>query len=179
MTLITRLGRLFKADFHAVLDQIEEPETLLRQAIREMEEELGRQEQGIRIAKQEQAESIARRRQLEERAREIDEELDLCFASGEEGLAKGLVRRKLEVQRLGRHLATGQEGLAESLERLESAFAGNRKSLAALRQKAELMDVHKPAVDDDPSGWMGRDTGISEDEIDVAFLKEKASRVRA
>jgi phage shock protein A len=38
MALITRLSRLFQADMHAVLDKIEEPELLLRQAIREMEE---------------------------------------------------------------------------------------------------------------------------------------------
>ena len=47
MTLITRLSRLFRADFHAVLDRIEEPETLLRQAIREMEEEIACQEQAM------------------------------------------------------------------------------------------------------------------------------------
>ena len=40
MELINRIARLFKADFHAVLDQIEEPEALLRQAIRDMEDEL-------------------------------------------------------------------------------------------------------------------------------------------
>ena len=40
MALITRVSRLFQADFHAVLDRIEEPEVLLRQAVREMEEEL-------------------------------------------------------------------------------------------------------------------------------------------
>jgi phage shock protein A len=33
MALINRISRLFKADFHAVLDQIEEPEGLLKQAI--------------------------------------------------------------------------------------------------------------------------------------------------
>ena len=40
MALINRVARLFKADFHAVLDQIEEPELLLKQAVREMEDEL-------------------------------------------------------------------------------------------------------------------------------------------
>ena len=42
MALIKRLSRLFAADLHAVLDQIEEPEALLKQAVREMEEELAR-----------------------------------------------------------------------------------------------------------------------------------------
>ena len=40
MALINRVSRLFRADFHAVLDQIEEPELLLKQAIRDMEDEL-------------------------------------------------------------------------------------------------------------------------------------------
>ncbi|RLA35148.1 MAG: hypothetical protein DRR11_01080, partial [Gammaproteobacteria bacterium] len=47
MALINRISRLFKADFHAVLDQIEEPEQLLKQAIRDMEDELATTEQSI------------------------------------------------------------------------------------------------------------------------------------
>ena len=40
MALINRVTQLFKADFHAVLDRIEEPEQLLRQSIRDMEDVL-------------------------------------------------------------------------------------------------------------------------------------------
>ena len=40
MAIINRLARLFKADFHAVLDHIEDPELQLKQAVREMEEQL-------------------------------------------------------------------------------------------------------------------------------------------
>lgn len=36
MALINRATRLFRADLHAVLDRIEEPDILLRQAVREM-----------------------------------------------------------------------------------------------------------------------------------------------
>ena len=49
MALITRVGRLFRADLHAVLDRVEEPEVLLRQAIREMEEELAEDRQRLRL----------------------------------------------------------------------------------------------------------------------------------
>ena len=42
MALINRFSRLFTADMHAVLDRIEEPDALLKQAVREMEEELTR-----------------------------------------------------------------------------------------------------------------------------------------
>ena len=40
MPLVDRVARLFRADLHAVMDRIEEPDVLLRQALREMEEEL-------------------------------------------------------------------------------------------------------------------------------------------
>ena len=40
MALISRVSRLLRADLHAVLDHLEEPDVLLRQAVREMEEAL-------------------------------------------------------------------------------------------------------------------------------------------
>ena len=49
MALINRMSRLFTADVHAVLDRIEEPDVLLRQAIREMEEALERSEHDVRM----------------------------------------------------------------------------------------------------------------------------------
>ena len=40
MAIVNRIRRLFRADVHAVLDIIEEPEAILKQAIREMQEAL-------------------------------------------------------------------------------------------------------------------------------------------
>ena len=54
MALITRLTRLFRADVHAVLDRIEEPDVLLRQAVRDMEEECGRDAQRVALLGREQ-----------------------------------------------------------------------------------------------------------------------------
>lgn len=36
MILISRFSQLLRADLHAVLDRLEDPEALLRQAIRDM-----------------------------------------------------------------------------------------------------------------------------------------------
>ena len=60
MALITRVARLFRADFHAVLDRVEEPDILLRQAIREMEDDLARDEKGYQRQQQE-AEQLAKK----------------------------------------------------------------------------------------------------------------------
>ena len=58
---INRVSRLFRADFNAVLDQIEEPEQLVRQAIRDMEDDISAAEQGIAQLAQQKA-SLAQRR---------------------------------------------------------------------------------------------------------------------
>ena len=47
MTLITRITRLFKADLHGILDGLEEPEEVIKQAIRDMEEDIATQERRL------------------------------------------------------------------------------------------------------------------------------------
>ena len=91
MALINRVSRLFKADFHAVLDQIEEPEQLLKQAIREMENDLAETEQRIRVCAHDQELLATRKSEIESKLAEIDEELDLCFASAQ-GETRAFVR---------------------------------------------------------------------------------------
>jgi phage shock protein A len=183
MTLITRLTRLFRADFHAVLDRIEEPELLLRQAIREMEDELARQEQAIRLATHEEGEYAARRAHLGERLAEIEEELDLCFSSGKEALARGLVKRKLETQRLGKHLASRQEALTNGLARRQATLAENRAALDSLRQKAELVAIRAQADGDPDDGGFAehsaREPVVTAEEVEVAFLRERQARNRS
>ena len=96
MALITRVSRLFRADLHAVLDRIEEPDILLKQALREMEEALARDEQRVKLLTHEQAQLSSRAQEVEQSLSDIEEELDVCFDSGKDELARALVRRKLE-----------------------------------------------------------------------------------
>ena len=88
MALITRLSRLFRADMHAVLDRIEEPQQLLQQAIREMEEALLHEEQQLKLLQHEQGQLQRRLQGLEQSLEKSEEELDLCFESNKEELAR-------------------------------------------------------------------------------------------
>jgi phage shock protein A len=120
MALITRVSRLFRADFHAVLDRIEEPDVLLRQAIREMEEALAGDEQRIRILNHEQGQLLARSRDLDQSLSDIEKELDICFNADKDDLARALIRRKLEAQRLNKHLSRRCETLQQTLTGLQA-----------------------------------------------------------
>ena len=69
MSIVTRVLRIFKADLHGILDAVEEPEAILRQALREMEEEIANTEAQLkRLERQEE--------RLEKKYRPIDPQLE-------------------------------------------------------------------------------------------------------
>ena len=181
MALINRVSRLFKADFHAVLDQIEEPEQLLKQAIRDMEDDLAATEQRIMLCAHDTETLAVRKSELVNTLAEIDEQLDLCFESEKDDLAKNLIRKKLEATRLSKRLnakhAANQKYLAEQGAMLDE----NRATLEGLRQKAELFAQRSPAhsiggSEFDDIAWMAREMTVGDDEVEVAFLREKSLR---
>jgi len=180
MALINRVSRLFKADFHAVLDQIEEPEQLLRQAIRDMEDELVAAEQRIAICAHDQEALGVRRNERQSAIAELNDQLDLCFESDKDDLAKALIRKKLEAERILKKLVSRCDANERYLDEQRKLFEENRASLESLRQKAELVS-HRPSAsgsgsDFDDIGWMSRELSIGEDEIEIAYLREKAER---
>ncbi len=173
MALIKRLSRLFAADLHAVLDQIEEPEALLKQAVREMEEELARRAARLKALERERTTLAKRRGELERTLTELDEKLDLCFAAGNDELARKLTRRKLlTVELEQRHVARG-EALDEDLATLRGELGSQQDQLELMRQKAELFAI-------DERGRRGErgdaEPAVSDEELEVAFLKEKRAR---
>lgn len=181
MALVNRIARLFKADFHAVLDQLEEPELLLKQAIRDMEDELGAAELRIAAAAGEQESIGARIEELQCTLADVDGQLDLCFASGRDELAKKMIRRKLETERLTKRLAANRQAVGRQLEEERRAFEENNSALESLRQKAELVASRRPAPAGqrdatDDLAFMTRQMSVSDEEIEIAYLREKGAR---
>ena len=181
MALINRVSRLFKADFNAVLDQIEEPELLLKQAIRDMEDDLAATGQRIILCQHDQETLAVRRNELDSTLTEIDEQLDLCFESAKDDLAKNLIRKKLETQRLAKRLSAKLDANEKYLVAQRKMLDENGATLESLRQKAELFAQRTPAHPDggsefDDITWMAREMNVCDDEVEIAFLREKNAR---
>jgi len=175
MAIITRVSRLFRADLHAVLDRIEEPGVLLRQAIREMEDEQGQDEQRLRAQHEEFGQLRTRDADLERAQADIEDELDVCFEAGEDDLARKLVRRRLEAQRLRQVLGRKREALAHAIENLSSRISENRTRIESMQQKADLLIEDESA----PYGANGPDmpdVTVRDEDVEVAFLREKQAR---
>lgn len=181
MALINRISRLFKADFHAVLDQIEEPEALLKQAVRDMEDDLLNTGQSIKLCTHDQAALTLRKTELEAVVADFEAQLDLCFESGKDELAKKTIRKKLETERLLKRLNAKQAANAGFLDEQRSLFEQNNATLESLRQKAELFAQRAPTVTDshsefDDIAWMARETSVGDDEVEIAYLRERSLR---
>ena len=174
MTIVNRLSRLLSADVHAVLDRLEEPQALLNAAVRDMEDETTRLGQQLQRRQTELASLDRREIELSQAIAEIDEQLDLCFESGEDGLARSLIKRKLGHETLARSVATRRQNLNSELEAARKRYSEQQQRLESIRQKAELTtDDAEPTID--PLGThLG--ASISEDDVEVAFLKEQARR---
>ena len=179
MTLLTRLGRLFRADLNAVLDGLEEPAALLKQAVREMEEILAgedaaRARLGLEEARLAQAITDCRTR-----IAQLDDELSLCLGADKDELARGLVRRKLEAASHEDALLKRLQGLRDSQAALASRALEHRQRLDALRaQAAVTSNVTTTPGEEACTAW-STPAAVSEAEVDVALLREKQRRTPA
>jgi phage shock protein A len=175
MALINRINRLFRADMHAVLDRLEEPDALLKQAVREMEESISDRQRHLKQLKHQHLQLQDRQREFEHILKQIKQELDICFDSDNESLARNLIKRRLETERFSRFLKRKQDKLETSINDIKQSLDDHRDRLASVKQKQELLcEEQRPASSEEYN--FPETVTISEDDIEVAFLREKQQR---
>ena len=175
MALIRRVSTLLRADLHAVLDALEEPEILLRQAIREMEEILAADRQGYKLLLHEQDRLQTREQEIRQSLNDNENKLDLCFENGQEMLARDLIRRRLEAENSLKALMARRSRLEKRCTELREAIEQNHTRLESTRQQAELCAAEKPQMPtEDYRPAMERQ--ILEREVELELLREKQKR---
>ena len=175
MALITRISRLFRADFNAVLDRIEEPDVLLKQALREMEEDLHSDKQQLKFLEKEYVQLETKSKDIEKSLEQVNQELDICFDSNETELARSQVKRKLEIQRYEKHLKSKLESKSTKIADLKNRVEENKSRFTVMQQKLELLVDEEPQVDGDML-YSNLNEVIKDDDIEMAFLREKQAR---
>jgi len=175
MTLITRVSRLFRADLHAVLDRVEEPDLVLQQAVREMEEDLTRDHRRIEALRAQVKQVDARDGEIEGSLNGIENELDVCFEAGKDDLARTLIRRRLEGNGYRTLLSGKRARLEKQLAQLDGRVSEHEMQLDAMRQKAELLAPREP----DTCGletWETPRAAVTSEDVEVALLQERQRR---
>ena len=160
-----------------VLDRLEEPDVLLKQAVREMEDAIVHDEQRLRLMRHEQGQVNDRIEDLTKTVKQLEGELDLCFSAEQEALARGLVRRRLESERFIKFLGKKAETLAGDAGELEGRVKENRARLQAMQQKLEVLTEELTrSADSDTFADTVPEIIVRDDEVEVAFLYEQQKR---
>lgn len=147
MGLIKRMSGLVSANLNDLLDNCEDPETMLRQAVREMETALGRLMDGA-------ARAIAHQKLLARQLGELQQAIvqrvrtaELALARGDEAAARRELRRKIEHTQLADALAQQAATAEELSDRLRQQVTAMRLKLAEARRKlTEISARNRAAV---------------------------------
>jgi len=172
MALIKRVTRLFKADMHAVLDNLEEPDILLKQSIREMESAMFHHQQRLSALDKSLQQLQTQLEQYKQAEQEMESELTVCLQNNNDELAKGCIKRKLINERLMQSAARKQYGLQQEHKELKALLTENAQRLEAMRQKRDILLNEKTSTDHGEFG-VNDHFHISDNEIEVALLKAK------
>ena len=147
MAITNRIRRLFFADFHALLDVVEEPEAVLKQAIREMQDDLDHKQ--ARLARSEHTLDSLRKNEkaVLQTVEKTDRDIRLCVQKDSDDLARKAIARKIALQK---HLATLDDRitrLAQSCQEQRDGLAIQHKQLEAIYEKARLFVPSVPGSD--------------------------------
>lgn len=178
MTLITRISRLFRADVHYLLDCIEDPEAMLKQAIREMENEVSRDEKTLMDLEVRTAQLQLERGDRSKTDVQLQQSIDASFAAKEEKLARAFVRRKLQGERRLKSIEEELVQISADETRIRERLSTRKEKLAEITSKAKLFEESRldrnrrrdellrfsPKV---------RADQLTEEEVELAFLQEK------
>ncbi|HMB72859.1 MAG TPA: Snf7 family protein [Gammaproteobacteria bacterium] len=176
MALITRLSRLFEADFHAVLDRIEEPELQLRQAVREMQFALDQDRQRSKLLRHETGQLDKALTETTAAIESFDQELDICLGAHKDDLARDLLRRKLSSEKQLQAIRQQAQAVESQRRDLDEAIAEQEQQLGAMKQKLELLASHDSAPG---GGACTPPESIRSEEIEIALLREKQRRAKS
>jgi len=174
MTLIMRITRLFKADMHGLLDLLEEPEAVLKQAIRDMESEIEQGRQAL-AERQRRVERLRRTSvHLESSINTYEEQIDIAFEVQNDDFARTFIRKKLETENRLQATMRAIGDLTAEIDAMQNQLREQQAQLDAIVAKMPLY-AGEQSYTESPIG-SSPPSGVAEEDVEAAFLRAKRQR---
>ncbi|MEW6267076.1 MAG: PspA/IM30 family protein [Thermodesulfobacteriota bacterium] len=179
MRLMQRLVWVLRADLHGALDQLEDKTLLLKQYMREMEEELWRKE--ARLGQLASARDNIRReisRRTQEAGR-LEENLNLVLAQDKDDLARRLIRKLRALKSHLEELERQGADLEAEVSALRDQWSEQRLKLDEIKFRAAdyLRRSQRPRWETlaTEAAWPGGQGTLDEEEVEIELLRRKES----
>jgi phage shock protein A len=177
MGIMTRIVRLWKADLHGVMDQLEDKGLLLRQYLREMEHSLHQKETRCTQLNQECG-RIAHDMKLRRKEMEAsNQDLELAIVKSKDDIARMLIRKRRSLEAMCTQLQQQLDMVNEEHQHLEALVGQQRLQYEQLKIKAEVhfqqFQARQHVADvpefDGPHSF----PSLTEEEIELELLQRK------
>jgi len=171
MNILTRISRLFKADIHGILDSLEEPEIILKQAVRDMQDEIDKATISISAFTQQLERLQQKQKNLSEHIQTQHQQLDFCFSENNTELCKSIIRKKLQAELSLKELNQLLTNTSEEKQKKITETEEHKEKLQAIRDKLALFTEQTEINETTPVSTPN--STVSHDDIELAFLYEK------
>lgn len=177
MGITTRLVRIFKADLHGVMDQLEDQGLLLKQHLRDMQAALNNKEAKLKMmmtTRNQAQQELDRHRQQSEK---LEQDLTVAIQKGKDDIARMLLKKVVPLNRLCAELASHVETLDDQITRFKAHLDQQRLQYEQLKcrcaeyfHRSEMQACERNTMGLDP---LGLSPESSEEEIELELLRRK------
>ena len=177
MSILTRMIRLWKADIHGVMDQLEDKALLLNQHLRDMEDALDQKEAELTHLVESRNQAREESEKYAEDIGKLENDLNAALENDKDDIARFLIKK---LRPLSRH----QEELDRHIRALERDIRQLRESLESQKLEYERLRLRsKEYLRKSEQGQYDRDTGgiyseaacqePCDEEIELELLRRK------
>jgi phage shock protein A len=176
MGIMTRVVKIFRADIHGVMDQLEDQGLLLKQHLRDMEDALNageaRLQKKIAARKQAQLEHDKFRQQTEA----LEHDLAVAVKKNKDDIARMLIKKVKPLDDLRKDIAQQIKTLDEEITALKDHLDQQHLKYAQIKHRAveychlSRSQARQKDLSDVPAGTGSE---LSEQEIELELLKRK------
>jgi len=139
MALLERVSTLIRANLNDLIDKAENPETMIKQVILDMENQLLQVKTQVAIAIADQHVLEKKQQENEENERQWQRRAELAVDKHNDALARSALERSMSYKQMAESFRQQVEDQMTQVENLKSALLKLQQKLEEARSKSELL----------------------------------------
>jgi len=177
MGIITRFTRLCKADIHGVIDQLEDKGLLLRQVLRDMEEDLDRKEARLQQMRASRDQAHREFERYTQECEKLENDLEAAIEKDKDAIARSLIKKLKPLSwhrdELQRHVKTLEQEIVHFRECVDEQRLQYEQ--LQLRSREYFHRTRREEWEKVVSGITGYDASRepSDEEIELELLQRR------
>jgi len=177
MSILTRTFRLFKADIHGVMDQIEDQGLLLKQHLRDMEEALVLKEAKLKQMCFAKDQALQDYEKGKKESNNLEQDLEVAIRKDRDDIARMLIKKLKPLAHIQSERHSHIDRLNHEIEQFKNEIELQRLQYEQLRQQAAIF-FHRTEKQNENHGWPAMQVGngvydLSDEEVELELLQRK------